>query len=732
MKPQEAMSYLQGKYGYEPHLSAGIISNLMQESSLNPTNVNKQSGNFGLAQWGGDRKKALISFATEQGKPVNDPYLQLDFLHNELQGTEKGAGKALATAQTAGEAATIFSDKFERAGQNEKNNTRRASLAEKFLGFIIPDANASETPYQAQPNEKPSQFADAPKGLNEQQFYAWRDAQKETKLKYSSAPPNMSLDQFAQWRKEQDDSKAQTLQQTADQQFTQEHQQLQAAGNNPDAPIDPRSWGTVASKAVHNLPSSAMNFGENIAGAVSHPIDTLEGLGKLVIGGIQSIPGATVDKNGFFGDYRPVADKVGAFYKDRYGSMDGFKYALGSDPVGVLSDLSAVLGIGAGGLGKVAEIANIPELTKAVNMFSKASEITNPINAVVKPVAAVTTKALPYVLGMTTGAGADSIKAATAAGVKGGQTLQDFQSHMRGTNGASFEDIVTDAKGALGNIRTERSKAYQSGMTGITSDPTVLDFSKIMEAADKAMEIGNFKGKVINRSAGAVNSQIMALLDEWNTANPAEFHTAAGIDALKQAIGDVRDSTQFGTPARLAADRVYQAAVAEITKQAPDYARVMKDYGDASKQLNELTKTFSLGEKASKDTAIRKMQSMTRNNVNTNFGARNELGKVLEKNGADNLMSKVAGQGLNNWMPRGIAGGVAPLAAGAALVTNPVNLGLLAFQSPRLMGEVASKTGQLISPVHSLANTRIAQMINHLLMQNAPYLNSAYQQGGQQ
>jgi hypothetical protein len=731
MKPQEAISYLTDKYGYAPHVAAGIAGNLMQESSLNPNAVNEKSGAFGLTQVLGPRKKALINFATEQGKPVNDPYVQLDFMHNELQGSEKKAGQALATAQNATDAATIFSDKFERAGQNEKNNNRRATLAEKFLGFIIPEANASETPYGQQPNDKPSQFADAPKGLSEQQFYAWRDAQKETKLKYSSAPPNMSLDQFAQWRKEQDDLKAQAIQQTADQQFTQEHQQLQAAGNNPDAPIDPRSWGTVAGKAIHNLPSSALNFGENIAGAVLHPIDTLGGLASTVIGGIQNLPGATVDKNGFFGDYRPVADKVGAFYKDRYGSMDGFKYALGSDPVGVLSDLSAVLGVGAGGLTKVAEAANIPALTKAATMFGKASSVTNPVNAVVKPVAAVTTKALPYVLGMTTGTGADSIKAATAAGVKGGQTLQDFQSHMRGTNGASFEDIVTDAKGALGNIRTERSKAYQSGMTGITSDPTVLDFAKIEQAANKAMEIGNFKGKVINRSAGSTNAQIQDLITEWKAADPAEFHTAAGIDAFKQALGDVRDSTQFGTPARLAADRVYQAAVAEITKQAPDYAKVMKDYGDASKQLTELTKTFSLGEKASKDTAIRKMQSMTRNNVNTNFGARGELGKVLEQHGADNLMSKVAGQGLNSWMPRGIAGGVAPLAAGAALVTNPVNLGLLAFQSPRLMGELASKTGQLISPVHSLANTRIAQMINHLLMQNAPYLNSAYQQGGQ-
>jgi hypothetical protein len=46
-------------------------------------------------------------------------------------------------------------------------------------------------------------------------------------------------------------------------------------------------------------------------------------------------------------------------------------------------------------------------------------------------------------------------------------------------------------------------------------------------------------------------------------------------------------------------------------------------------------------------------------------------------------------------MPRGIAGGVAPVAAGAALVHNPLTLGLLGFQSPRLMGELSQVLGAL-------------------------------------
>jgi hypothetical protein len=717
MKTVDVVQYFLDK-GYKPHQAAAIAGNLTQESSLNPEAINPKSGAFGLMQVLGPRKKALYDYAARQGSYAADPGTQLDFIDHELNTTERKAKGKLMAATNLADATNAFSDHYERAGAAEKNNARRIGFAEKALNFVIPTASASEQPYQA------------PQKLSWDDFVPPQAAQGQEAAP-ATAQPQAQPAQKLSW----DDfipPQANPAQPQTDQQFTQQHQQLQAAGNNSDAPINPKDWSTVAGKAISNIPSSAMNFVENLGGAVMHPLDTLGGLAEGVIGGIQNLPGATVDKEGFFGDYRPAADKIGAFYKDRYGSMDGFKYALGSDPVGVLSDLSAVLGIGAGGLTKVAKVANIPELTKAANVFSKASSATNPVNAVIKPVSALTTKALPTILGAFTGTGSDTIKEATRAGVTGGTKLQDFYGHLRDKPGVSFEDIVTDAKGALGNLRTERGKAYQSGMTGINNDPTILDFSKVEDAANKAMNIGSYKGKVINRSAGSVNTQIQDLITEWKGSDPAQFHTAAGIDALKQAIGDVRDSTQFGTPARVAADRVYQAAVAEITKQAPAYAKVMKDYSDNSKQLTEITKTLSLGEKASKDTAIRKMQSMTRNNVNTNFGARNDLGKLLESHGADNLLAKVAGQSLNSWTPRGITGAIAPQAAIgiAAGALNPLALGGMALQSPRLMGEAAAMTGRLISPAHSFANTSLAKLLDEMLLKNAPYVNSAYQQGG--
>lgn len=51
----------------------------------------------------------------------------------------------------------------------------------------------------------------------------------------------------------------------------------------------------------------------------------------------------------------------------------------------------------------------------------------------------------------------------------------------------------------------------------------------------------------------------------------------------------------------------------------------MKNYENASNLIREIEKTLSLNPKASIDTALRKLQSVMRDNVNTNYGKRGDL-----------------------------------------------------------------------------------------------------------
>lgn len=306
--------------------------------------------------------------------------------------------------------------------------------------------------------------------------------------------------------------------------------------------------------------------------------------------------------------------------------------------------------------------------------------------------------------------GGDTIKKAAAAGYEGGERAKSFLANISGD--APQEKVLDDAKLALSKMYEDRSKAYRSGMTNIKGDKTVLDFSPVEKSVNNVLSTGTYKGQVINKSAADTQQKIAETINQWKGLSPAEYHTPEGMDALKKAIGDIRDSTEFRTPARLVADNVYNAVKKQITDQAPKYAEVMKDYENASGLVKEIERTFSLGEKASADIAIRKLQSLSRNNASTNYGSRLRLADELEKY-APNLTSDIAGQALSSWTPRGLGGLVAGgTAIGGIAASNPLTALALAAQSPKIVGRAAFELGRgagaVSRGVNSLVN-RIPQ-----------------------
>lgn len=327
--------------------------------------------------------------------------------------------------------------------------------------------------------------------------------------------------------------------------------------------------------------------------------------------------------------------------------------------------------------------------------------------------------ATKHTLGMMTGTGGNAISTAYKAGKEGGTTFLD---NMRGD--VPMTDVLDGAKSALGKMRLDRSAQYKSGMAGVSADKTVIDFAPIDAAVSTLKTMGNYKGQVINKNASGVVDEISGLVNQWKGLDPAEFHTPEGLDALKQAISDIRDGTQFGTAGRKAADTAYNAVKGEIVSQAPTYAKVMKDYSQASEVLSEVERALSLGNKAAADTSMRKLQSLMRNNVNTNFGNRLDLAKTLEQKGAD-ILPAVAGQSMSSWTPRGLAGlGATGAGFGAVATSNPATLAALPFTSPRLVGEMAYGMGagnRGLIDVGKKAGKEITGLLGRM---NAPQLSA--------
>ena len=142
----------------------------------------------------------------------------------------------------------------------------------------------------------------------------------------------------------------------------------------------------------------------------------------------------------------------------------------------------------------------------------------------------------------------------------------------------------------------------------------------------------------------------------------------------------------------------------EINKQAPTYAKVMRDYEMASRELKEVEKTFSLGEKSSADTAVRKLQSLLRNNVQSNYGNRTSLAKQLEEKGGVSLEPAIAGQALNSWMPRGMTGAIEKAGAIPTAMLAPQALAVAPLTSPRLVGEASYLLGRASGGVGNAAS----------------------------
>jgi hypothetical protein len=300
---------------------------------------------------------------------------------------------------------------------------------------------------------------------------------------------------------------------------------------------------------------------------------------------------------------------------------------------------------------------------------------------------------------------------------------------MRGT--APVNEVIQTIKPAIEKMRADRATQYRQGMAEIGKDATVLDFNAIDKSVADARKLGTYKGQVIDESAADTWSKINAKISDWQKLNPAEFHTAEGLDALKKSIGDIVDSSALGTPSHSAAQKVYNEIKNQIVKQAPEYAKTMKEYELASELLREVQTTLSTNPRANVDTQVRKLQSIMRNNANTNYGRRDELGRILESQGAENLYPQLAGQALSSPTPRSLQGiGSALVGAGQA-VTNPIyGLGL-ALTSPRAVGEVTYATGRAAkladqlrqqapnSPISPTDAARLAQQLQRWQQQGA-------------
>lgn len=135
-----------------------------------------------------------------------------------------------------------------------------------------------------------------------------------------------------------------------------------------------RNWASVPGEAVSNIPPSAGRLAKGIVAPIIHPVETIEGLSRMMRGGFGISP-----------EEKPAWEATKQFFVDRYGSEEALKKTIAEDPVGFVTDVSTILTAG-GGLA-----AKIPGVVGKVGKTARTvGEVVNPVTLAGKVVGKAT------------------------------------------------------------------------------------------------------------------------------------------------------------------------------------------------------------------------------------------------------------------------------------------------------------------------------------------------------
>ena len=337
--------------------------------------------------------------------------------------------------------------------------------------------------------------------------------------------------------------------------------------------------------------------------AVSSPLQTATGLMDIAAGGLQNItpkPLRDIINQANVGSpfldpaaaerSQNVANLVGQDYAKTYGTSQGFARTMEQDPFRVAGDLSMLLG----GAGAGAKAANFG---KVGNALAQASAVTNPMNALLKPVTAVISPTISPQIQTLMKEGV----VPTAGQILGG-------GYKRAEEALSSVPIIGDfIKGAQGRAMADVNRvAFNRALTpigeklpeGVTGREAVQFASEKLDDAYRKLlpkmtvvqdtpfqtAISNLKGMV---QSGAIDPKAVSFFNNWmdnNVLNKFQGQNAITGETLKAIQGDLRetisrlgastdaDQRLIGTALQEAQDQVRQL----VTRSNPQYAKELK------------------------------------------------------------------------------------------------------------------------------------------------------------
>lgn len=279
-----------------------------------------------------------------------------------------------------------------------------------------------------------------------------------------------------------------------------------------------------------------------------------------------------------------------------------------------------------------------------------------------------------------------------------------------------FEGLVGQMKNGIQKIRHQRNVAYRKDLAKLKESDSVLSLDGLKNKLTEIFNEFNIKkdarGNIDFSRATLSNVEENKVVDIANEVlswgRKEGDNTVLGLDILKQRLDDFWSPTSNKT-------NVFVSKLRDVVKQQLDsatngkYGKMTKAYQESLQLEQQIKKALSLTDKASLDTAFKKVNSVMRSNNEYRLSLLRELEKEL----GQDIGGIVAASQAQQFLPRGIIrpvlGGGAVLGAGGGAI--PSIITAMTVASPRVVGEMIRGLG--------LSKRMIRVLLNKLRTSNA-------------
>lgn len=331
-------------------------------------------------------------------------------------------------------------------------------------------------------------------------------------------------------------------------------------------------------QTVKNIPSSAVEYGKNIASAVMHPIQTVSGIFDVGAGELRKVLPTSVVKAidkieadpAAIQRYQQSADAVNQFYKQRYGSGEQALQTIQKDPVGFLGDVSALFTGGGAAIPKVG--STVAKVGAAVEPLNVATNVAGAGLAKVIP------STVPASLYESAAKWSTSLTPEERASITGTALKEQLMPTYAGTGKAQMTISMLGDK--IDNL-------IQSSKDKIPANEVLRNISDVRN------ELGGFKIEAPSdiKEINAIEKQFRDMVKK----NKSQYVTPAQLQAFKQDVYKRVDYGRAPEKPSVAKEEAYKAmgrgAKESIESVVPSVSELNKRQGALLELLPNLQRS---------------------------------------------------------------------------------------------------------------------------------------------